>query len=225
MARSRHRVRRRRRPRRVGVRVPRRTYLVFSEGARTEPEYVRALKQQPEVHARSSVRISNDTIGITPPLALVRAAIKAIDRAEEENAEIDEVWCLFDVEWPDNHPKLHETVALAKRKTVQIAVSNPSFELWLALHFRDSPGWLDTRAAERLRKSHDGSRDKGVNGTMYMPRRADAADRARGLAQNHEKEGTRFPQDNPSSGMYLLLQAIESEPSVGYSAGARAGSA
>lgn len=169
--------------------------------------------------------MGSDTIGITPPLALVRAAIKAIERAEEEKTEIDEVWCLFDVEWPDNHPKLHETVALANRKNVQIAVSNPSFELWLALHFRDPPGWLDTRAAERLRKSHDGSTDKGVNGAMYMPRRADAADRALGLAEKHEKEATRSPQNNPSSGMYLFLQAIESEPSVGYSTGARAGNA
>ncbi len=141
---------------------------MFCEGARTEPEYIKALKQEPEVRARASVRIGKDTIGIAPPLTLVRAAVKAIDRAEEEKAEIDEVWCLFDVEWPHNHPKLDQTVALAKRKNVQIAVSNPSFELWLALHFRDCPGWLDTKAAERLRKSHDGSTDKGVNGAMYM---------------------------------------------------------
>ena len=209
MARSRQRVHRRRKPRRVGVRAPRKTYLVFCEGARTEPDYIRALKQEPEVRARASVRIGKDTVGIAPPLSLLRAAVKAIDRAEEEKAEIDAVWCLFDVEWPDNHPKLDQTVALAKRKNVQIAVSNPSFELWLALHFQDCPVWLDTSAAERLRKSHDGSTDKGVNGAMYMPLRAEATDRARGLAEKHEKQGTRFPHDNPSSGMYLLLQAVD----------------
>ncbi len=85
---------------------------MFCEGARTEPEYIKALKQEPEVRARASVRIGKDTIGIAPPLTLVRAAVKAIDRAEEEKAEIDEVWCLFDVEWPHNHPKLAHRVSV-----------------------------------------------------------------------------------------------------------------
>ena len=156
---------------------------------------------------RAALRFGQATIGISPPLSLVKAAVKAIDRAEDEKDEIDEVWCLFDVEWPQNHPNLAQAVALANRRSVQIAVSNPSFELWLALHFRDHPGWLDTKAAERLRKRHDGSTGKGVDGATYMPLRAGAAGRARVLAENHEKEQARLPNDNPSSGMYLLLQA------------------
>ena len=208
MARSRQPRHRRRSPRKVGGRIPRKTFLVFCEGARTEPNYLRALKQEPEVRTRASLRFSQATTGISPPLSLVRAAVKAIDRAEEQKDEIDEVWCLFDVEWPQNHPNLDQTVALAKRRNVQIAVSNPSFELWLSLHFRDHPGWLDTKAAERLRKRHDGSTGKGVDGATYMPLRAKAAGRARVLAENHEKEHARLPHDNPSSGMYLLLQAI-----------------
>lgn len=208
MARSRQRHRRRKR-RNVGVRSPRRTFRVFCEGKRTEPDYLKALKQEPEVRMRASVSFDQATIGISPPLSLVKAAVKAIDRAEEEKDEIDEVWCLFDVEWPKNHPNLDQTVALAKKRNVQIAVSNPSFELWLSLHFRDPPGWLDTKTAERLRKRYDGSTGKGVDGAMYMPLRAKATDRARALAKKHEKEQSRLPNDNPSSGMYLLLQAID----------------
>ena len=214
MARSRHR-RRRRRPRNVGDRIPRKTFLVFCEGARTEPDYLKALKQRPEVHARASVSFSGATIGISPPLSLVRAAVKAIDRAEEEKDELDEVWCLFDVEWPQNHPNLYEAVSLAKKRNVQMAVSNPSFELWLVLHYSDVPGWLDTKAAERLRKSHDGSTGKGVDGATYMPLRAGAVDRARTLAMKHEKKRARFPQNNPSSGVYLLLEAVDSTIGVG----------
>ena len=214
MARSRQRSRRRKR-RNVGVRTPRRTFRVFCEGARTEPDYLKALKREPGVNARAYVSFDQATIGISPPLSLVKAAVKAIDRAEEEKDEIDEVWCLFDVEWPQNHPNLDEAVALAKRRNVQIAVSNPSFELWLSLHFRDVPGWLDTKAAERLRKSYDGSTGKGVDGARYMPLRANAAGRARVLAEKHEKERARFPADNPSSGMYLLLQAIDPTITVG----------
>ena len=215
MARSRQPLHRRRKRRNVGSRIPRKTFLVFCEGARTEPEYLKALKQEPGVNKRASVQFRQATIGISPPLSLVKAAVKTIDRAEEEKDEIDEVWCLFDVEWPQNHPNLDQTVALAKRSKVHIAVSNPSFELWLSLHFQDDPGWLDTKAAERLRKRHDGSTGKGVDGATYMPLRAKAAGRARVLAEKHEKERARFLHDNPSSGMYLLLQALDPTIAVG----------
>ena len=35
--------------RRVALRAPKRTFLVFCEGTRTEPDYVKALKLEPAV--------------------------------------------------------------------------------------------------------------------------------------------------------------------------------
>lgn len=81
MAKSRHRGRRRRRPRRVGNRPTRKTLLIFCEGRRTEPEYLKALKREPGVRERASIEFRKNTIGIGPPLALVKTAVKAIDRA------------------------------------------------------------------------------------------------------------------------------------------------
>ena len=51
------------------------------------------------------------------PLTLVNAAVEAGARNSEEQGEIDEVWCLFDVEWPKNHPKLREARAKAEEST------------------------------------------------------------------------------------------------------------
>ena len=89
---------------------PRKTLLVFCEGEITEPEYLRALRQEPSIREAASVeiRLGKHTIGIVPPLTLVQEAAKARKRASAERAEIDEVWCLFDVEWPQNHPSLHQ---------------------------------------------------------------------------------------------------------------------
>lgn len=92
---------------------------------------------------------------------------------------------------------------------MRLAISNPCFELWLALHFAGHTAWLDNDAARRLRRGHDGSTGKELDGAVYMPRRADAVVRARSLAAKHEGDGTDFPHDNPSSGVYRFLDAIE----------------
>ena len=199
--------------RRVAVQSPKRTVLVFCEGRRTEPDYLRALKQQPEVRDVASVdiQISQKTTG-SVPLTLVKAAAEARERSFDEKGEVDEVWCLFDIEWPKNHPNLPEALNLAKARDIRIAYSNPCFELWLALHFSDQTAWIDTNAATGLRRSHDGSSDKGVDSGKYMPRRADAARRARLLEEKHLGDGTNFPRDNPSSGMHKFLDAIERPP-------------
>ena len=196
--------------REVERRATRRTVLVFCEGERTEPEYLRALKREPAVREVASVDIwARDETAGSAPLTLVTAAAEARARSSAEEGEVDEVWCLFDVEWPRNHPKLREAVALAETSDVNVAISNPCFELWLALHFADQTAWLDTNSANRLRRRHDGRSDKGLDGSVYMARRTDAARRARLLRKKHEGDGTEFPHDNPSSGMYRFLQAVE----------------
>ncbi len=183
---------------------------MFCEGARTEPDYIEALKLEPAVRESASVdiRIDLEASGAVP-LTLVNAAAEARARSSQEQGEIDEVWCLFDVEWPRNHPGLSEARARAEASDVRLAISNPCFELWLALHFEDHTAWLDNDAAGKLRRKHDKSSGKGLDGSQYMPRRADAARRARALTAKHAGDGREFPKDNPSSGMYLLLEAIE----------------
>ena len=197
--------------RRVAFRTPKRTFLVFCEGTRTEPDYIKALRQEPAVRdsAAVDIRIDLNASG-TVPLTLVNAAAEARDRNSQEQGEIDEVWCLFDVEWPQNHPKLPEARAKAAVSDVRLAISNPCFELWLALHFENHTAWLDNQAARKLIRGHDRSSGKGLDGAQYMSRRADAAHRARALTAKHAGDGTEFPDDNPSSGMYLFLEAIES---------------
>jgi hypothetical protein len=196
--------------RKVAIRQPRKTILVFCEGERTEPEYLRALKRQPFVRDVAAVDLRVEPRrGGAVPLALVSMAADARAKAVVEEAEIDEFWCVFDVEWPINHPYLEEAIDRARRDGIQIAVSNPCFEIWLILHFRDHGGWLDNDEACRIRRQLDGSRDKGLDTQKYMPLIRDAARRAEKLDESHHRDGTRFPSDNPSSGMYRLLATVE----------------
>ena len=133
------------------------------------------------------------------PRTLVSMVIEARSRAIDEEGEIDEFWCVFDVEWPRNHPGLKEAMEQARQNNVEVAVSNPCFELWLILHFQDHTAWLDNNDARRVRRKLDGSTDKGLTAALYMPLVDDAARRAIELDHRHLRDGISFPNNNPSS--------------------------
>ena len=91
--------------RKVATRAPRRTLLVFTEGKRTEPEYLTALKLDRSVREVAAVDLRVQTgTGGSKPMQLVAMAVEAKRRAAEEEGEIDEFWCVFDVEWPKTIP-------------------------------------------------------------------------------------------------------------------------
>jgi RloB-like protein len=196
--------------RRVAVRQPRKTLLIFCEGERTEPEYLDALRREPAVRTAAAVDIRIDPhCAGSKPLALVRRAIAAREQALLSGGEIDEFWCVFDVECPHPHPGLLEAARLAAGHDIRLAISNPCFELWLVLHFADHSSWLDNDAARRLRRHHDGQSDKGLDGRRYMALRQSAATRAAQLDRGHARDGSRLPDDNPSSGMHRLIASVE----------------
>ncbi len=189
--------------RRIATRPERKTIVVFCEGEATEPDYINALKRVPEIHANTSIAIELDPEqGV--PLTLVK---RAVQRARDD--EVDECWCVFDVEWPRNHPNLPEAMQLAKAHGIRLAISNPCFELWLALHFEDCGAFMSTEDAERRSRRLDRRAGKRIDAELYMGRRETAAARAVVLEKRHLANGTTFPDDNPSSGMHEFLAAIE----------------
>ncbi len=189
--------------RRTAVRPERKTIVVFCEGEASEPDYVRALKRLPNVRRSTSVTIEIDP-GHGVPLTLVQAAIE-----RRQDDEVDECWCVFDVEWPQHHPNLHRAAELAAQHGIEVAISNPCFELWLILHYEDRSAFMDTRAAEQRSRQLDGRDGKRIDGPAYMKRRQQAARRAVMLADRHSGNATTFPSNNPSSSVYRLLAAIE----------------
>ena len=195
--------------RRRGNRTEKRTFLIYCEGLRTEPDYLEALKEVPETRDRASVevRIVYEKSG-QPPMKLVESAVDG-PGVENEEDEIDEIWCVFDVEWPKNHPNLDEALQLAHSHKIRTAVSNPCFEYWLILHFDQPVNWLKTKEAENLRQQFDQSKQKEVDGNRYMHLRKQAIKHARWVDGWHKRQQNSFPRNNPSSDMHALLEAIE----------------
>ena len=91
---------------------------------------------------------------------------------------------------------------------LDVAISNPCFEAWLIFHWQRMSQPMTTTQAVNLRQELDGTHGKRVDGSIYMPMRQDASDHARRLADRHNANGRVLPDDNPSSGMFTLLDAL-----------------
>jgi hypothetical protein len=76
----------------------------------------------------------------------MKAAAKDAERQGDANLAFDEVWCVFDV---DEHPKLADARVQARDNGVNVAISNPCFELWLVLHFRDQTAHIDRHGIQK----------------------------------------------------------------------------
>ena len=193
--------------RRTGKRPERKTFLIFCEGEASEPDYIKGLKKLPEIRQSTSIGIEIDPDqGV--PLTLVERAVQR----KEVDHEIDEYWCIFDVEWPRHHPNLDKARELAATHGIQLAISNPCFEIWLLLHFDYVSGFVDTPSAESRSRHKEGRSGKRLDASKYMPLRREAVKHAAMLEAKHKGDGTKFPDNNPSSSMYKLMNVIDPLP-------------
>ena len=112
------------------------TFLIVVEGEATEPAYLDEVRLRLKRRAAAVLVQHGDH---TDPVGIVREAMKLRDaHAAKPNMEpYDQVWVVFDRE-TQNHPRREQVPAalkLAGDAGIRVALSIPSFEFWLLLHF------------------------------------------------------------------------------------------
>jgi hypothetical protein len=186
-------------------------FFIFTEGKATEVEYFAHWARA----TREDLTFIVDEVHGVDPFQLVGHAVarkKALDRDLKRGraGAYESVWCVFD---RDEHLRVPEALALAQQHGIEVALSNPCFELWLLLHFQDQTRHLHRTTAQRESGKHVGT----GNGRKHLPqehfvllaaRIGDAIRRAQGLASKHEGDGSHS-WENPSSGMYRLVQRTQ----------------
>lgn len=115
--------------RRAPSRDPKSRFLIVCEGDVTERRYFTALR----IHFKSLIDLQFES-GATPKTLVEWAA-----RLKKEDPTYDEVWCVFDI---DEHPLVPEAKQQARDNQIDVAISNPNFELWLLLHFQEQQSAL-----------------------------------------------------------------------------------
>jgi hypothetical protein len=203
---------RKRRPgRHLPSREPRGRLLIVCEGGKTEPEYIEGFRKSHRVPA-GLVNVVRHNGG--SPLSIVEHAIELKEGARRDarrqgdpTLDYGGVWCVYDVDDHDANT-CRQAMDKARGKGVRVAVSNPSFELWLYLHFADPPGmrprdWLRGQISKRV-----GKYGKAVGyDRWYAAGYPEAAARARQLDDAAERDGE--PGRNPTTGVHGLMRAIE----------------
>jgi hypothetical protein len=199
--------------RKVATRAPKKRVVVVCEGEKTEPMYLKLVNARSESALIELVVVDEPS---TAPKQLVeracrekKAAEKQARRTKDPNTNIDELWCAFDV---DEHPLIREACQQADDNGIHLAISNPCIELWLLLHFADQQGYIHRDDARRQLQQRIKDYDKRLT-TLddFEGKFEDARDRAKKLEAKHIGDETSFPENNPSSGMWRLVEAMQAE--------------
>ena len=182
-----------RRTRRAPVREERSQVLIVCGGKATEPSYFRGLKKE---RRNPAVRVVVDSKGVDP-VSLVRFAAQ-----KRDSTGCDEVWCVIDVDEFD----IAEALAAARKKGVNLAISNPCFEYWLLLHFELCAAPLTCFDDVRTRLvRHLPRYDKTtLSFADFAPGVDDAIERAQSRCDTVGAEHTR----NPSTGVWALVRQV-----------------
>ena len=192
-------------------REPKQRFVLFCEGAKTEPTYFSAIRRACpntliEVHGGVGVpmTVAQQATAYAKENGFARGSQRRKDSFETN----DQVWAVFD---HDDHPQFKEAVELCKRNGVRVAWSKPCFELWLILHERDydPPGACHDvqRALAALRPEYDRHGAKIPDCDDMVGRVEDAEQRSAMQLREREKDGSA-PFGNPSTTVGRLTRAI-----------------
>jgi RloB-like protein len=183
---------------------PRPRFLIVCEGTVTEPCYFRAAR-----HVERGLIELEIEPGSTPKTIVERAvklkkqADRDAKRRADDNLKYDEIWCVFDV---DDHRLISEAKEQAKANGVQVAVSNPCFELWALLHFQDQRKHIERSKVQRLCATHIPGYKKELSYEFLRSKYSDALQRAEDLEKWHESRSTSG--ENPSTTVHKLIERI-----------------
>ena len=185
---------------------PRERFLVLCEGEATEPDYLRGF----------SAWCRNPLVEVVVPrehgvpLTLVERAVERQNLAEktakkekDANLQFDRVWCVFDV---DEHPNLNDAIQKARSGGINLAVSNPCFELWVLLHFREQPGARHHSKLRALLGAHIPGYDKHLDFKVLESGYFEAVKRAERLVREARSVGE--DSRNPTTTMHHLTEEI-----------------
>lgn len=189
--------------RRKGTRSTLPTITVYCEAENTEYYYFRSLKTDANREHLDVKVIQGDG-------KLERMLKTAAEHANDSKRTMrgrDQVWCVID---HDGRAGIEGKRGQALNRNVNVAFSNPCFELWAIYHFAADVGALGSEALQRRLKaympSYDHERGAILEYGKLKPCYQTARTNAEKSCQDRERDG--IPFGNPSTNVYVLVDEI-----------------
>jgi RloB-like protein len=186
--------------------------LIVCEGVETEFRYFEAMRKR---EGLLTVTLEVARSGRQSARLVEQAVDLRQRRARQPEAlPYEEVWCVFDREAAHEPADFSAAIHRADREQLALAVSNPCFEYWYLLHYRetDRPFHDADEVYEALR-SNDCLPGYQKNQDVFdrlLDHREQALERAERLYERHpDRELDRFP--NPSTLVQRLVRRLIEE--------------
>lgn len=187
----------------------------FCEGEKTEPDF---LEEYKNIYGNQLVDIFQ-SVAQGVPKTIVENAIdkkKDLDRAaRKSNDPLEkcfEVWAIFD---RDEHPDIPTAFQKAKKHNIEVAFSNPCFEIWALNHYKHQTAEIHRHKAQselgKYIKGYNCKSNKAVSAkeledlNIYK----DVVKRFEKLSTEHEKCNISIIDRNPYTDIYKLLDKIK----------------
>lgn len=193
-------------PRKQNNREPRKVIRIYTEGAKTEPNYFNSIKDELRLN---EIDIKVDGRGDHT----VRLVEWVIERKNELSStdEDTEWWVVFD---KDDHAGFNQAIERAQAEGIHVAYSNECFELWFILHFEFLNTAIGrTKYYEKLTGLLSRKYDKNTSDIygLIRDKEATAIKNAKNLEKMHSDAGvTSYEKMDPSTSVYKLVERMRS---------------
>jgi hypothetical protein len=178
-----------------------RTFIIVAEGER-EDEYFHYFNGK---NQRIKVEIVDRGKNVSAPKHFLERLKKAKDEGTWIPKNNDAVWFVLDIDrW--QRESIEELISRCKKdKTLNIAISNPSFEIWLLHHLLIN---LDEIKGDLKQELHKQAQIKGFdayNVAVFCPLLETALNNAK---QNDTNPAHPFPNDKQTKVYHLAEQLL-----------------
>jgi len=192
--------------RKRGIKKELNRVIIACEGIKTEKNYFEAIFSeliQDRNIAKTSLVIAPHSH--TDPLGILKDLLSAL----KKDNEFEHQWIVID---RDEHESFEEAISKAKALNVNVAYSNPCFELWYLLHFEAYTMPIHRHdLPSRLDKYIDYAKNSKTLYKETLNFQEIAIERAKRLLLTHSKDKALNPLlDNPSTSVYQLVEVLNS---------------
>ena len=149
---------------------PKKTFLICTEGTKTEPEYFEMLNR---FFRNVNIKCPRSSTSKNSPRAVLKQMKREIKNLGFQDT--DQAWIVTDKnEWSEkqlNEPYQWSTEC----ENFGFAVSNPNFEYWLLLHFEDGCDIDSAKKLNRKLKVHIPNYNKSIDSRFFSKEKVENA--------------------------------------------------